>query len=216
MAGRLRPGTHHSEADLARLPGISRAPLREALRQLREEGLVEPGQRGVLVAPLTQRRVSELYEVRLALEGQAAAKAATRVKEADIASMRFAMEQIGPTVNSGDVQPFLDLDIPFHDLWIQDCGNALLVQYLERLRDHIRRASNFASWLTDSVSQAWIEHIQILDALGTGDPDQARSAVESHISGVATRMLGAFPQADPTTAADTDTSLLSTSDALVK
>ena len=193
ITGQLPPNSHHSEAALARTLGISRAPLREALRQLREEGLVQAENRGVLVAPLTQRHVAELYEVRLALEGRAAETAAGHVPEDSICTMRAAMERLGPQIERGEVRDFIDLDIPFHDLWIRHSGNALLGQYLDRLRDHIRRASNLASGLREATQQAYVEHIEILDALEGSNPSELRRAVEKHIMGVTSRILAAFP-----------------------
>ena len=208
VTGQLAPSSHHSEANLALTLGISRAPLREALRQLREEGLVQAAQRGVLVAPLTQKSVAEIYEVRLALEGQAAAKAAGNVPAHEILAMRTLMESIGPKIKSGDPQPFIDHDIQFHDLWVSHCQNAMLVQYIARLRDHIRRASNLASQLTDASYQAYLEHLEILDALAHGTASEFRTTVEQHISKVASRMSAAFPE-DGTSAPQTDLSMLS-------
>ena len=193
VSGELPPSSHHSEASLARRLGISRAPLREALRQLREEGFVEADQRGVLVAPLTKRNVAELYEVRLALEGQAAARAFGHVPKGEIEAMRAEMERIGPLTKEGKTREFIALDIGFHDLWISHCDNAVLTQFVARLRDHIRRASNLASGLTEASYQAYLDHLVILDALEGDDAAEFRAAVESHIANVAQRMATAFP-----------------------
>jgi DNA-binding GntR family transcriptional regulator len=137
--------------------------------------------------------VADLYGVRRGLETEAAARAVGRIPAAEIQSMRAATEQVGPSVLGGEPLAFIELDIPFHDLWIRHCRNALLIQYMDRLRDHIRRASNLASSLTESSAQAYGEHLVILDALEGGTAEDFCAAVDRHIAQVAERMVLAFP-----------------------
>lgn len=199
VRGELAPDTHQSEAELARQLGISRAPLREALRQLAEEGFVESDSRGVRVTALTQRHVWEMYEVRFALEGQAAAMSFGEIPETQIKDAAALLKRLEKQVLAGDVDEFIANDVGFHDLWVSNSSNDLLIQYTSRLRDHIRRASNHARGLVLASTDALREHQAILKALQRGDAGDFRTAVENHISRTAVRMLTAFPagEAEP-------------------
>jgi DNA-binding GntR family transcriptional regulator len=193
ITGALAPGSQTSESELARTLSISRAPLREALGRLGEEGFIASASVGVCVSPLTQRDVSDIYDVRLVLEGHAAGLAFNHVPSSELAAMRAATLALEADLSAGNPEPFIALDIEFHDLWVRNCGNSLVQDYVRRLRDHIRRASYLARGLTQASREAYMEHLGILDAFANGSRRDFREAVENHILHTGERMLEAFP-----------------------
>ena len=205
ISGELAPGSYHTEAAMARVLGVSRAPLREVLRRLQEEGLVEETQRpGFAITSITPKSVLELYETRFALEGFAAAKAAGNIPAGDIDAMRQAQEAAAVPLGKGDPGPFLELEFEFHNLWLRNSGNDLLVRHVDRLRDHVRRV--LAVIRPDQLDQArasYAEHMTILDAMPGGDPAELRAAVEAHIQNVSDRMTTHLLNAPPEPALET-------------
>jgi GntR family transcriptional regulator, rspAB operon transcriptional repressor len=187
--GSLEPSTVLSENDLARRFSISRSPLREAIRRLQDEGLLDAsGPRGFSVPALSVDLVAQVYGVRRALE-IAAAETAEDIPAADLDAMRARMQTIGDALKRGDAQPFNEADFAFHDLWVLNCGNPLLITHLLRLRGHIQRIINFAGQFQRHTDLAFAEHEVILDAMEAGDNTALRKAVDLHISGVTERLI---------------------------
>lgn len=184
----LEPGKPLNEIALSRRLGISRSPLREALRQLQEECLVETWARGVRATPVTRRGILELYELRLALESFAARQAAGRIKDDDVAVAEAGLEQTAAPLAKGDVRPFTNSDFEFHDLYVRNCGNTLLIDRIGRLRDHLRRVWNHVGIRIEDTILAYQEHLEILAAIRTADSVILQQAVERHIAAVGKRV----------------------------
>lgn len=186
----LQPGQPLNEIDLARRLGISRSPLREAIRQLQEEGLVEAYGRGSRVTPITRKGVLELYDLRLALESFAAGWAAGSISAKEIADARSDLKKVLRPLAKGDVWPFTNLDFQFHDLYVRNCGNDLLIDRVRRLRDHLTRIRRHVTIRVDHTEMAAKEHFAILEAMDSPGQVGLREAVEFHISAVGSRLAG--------------------------
>lgn len=184
----LQPGEPLNEIDLARRFGISRSPLREATRQLQEEGLVEPAGRGLRVTPITRKGVWELYELRLALESFAASRATGRISLDSVESARIDLEKALRPLTRGDVWPFTNLDFQFHDLYVRSSGNDLLIDRVQRLRDHLRRIWRHVGIRADHTKLAAKEHFEILEAMSASGQSGLRDAVEKHVGAVGRRV----------------------------
>lgn len=194
IMGTIEPGVALSENDLARRFSISRAPLREAVRRLQEDGLLSAsGPRGFTVPPLSVDMVRQVYGVRHALE-VAAASTATGIEPASIARMRARMEDARTAMEHGDLAKFTESDFEFHDLFIQRCGNPMLIDHIARIRGHVQRIINFAGTLDAHSGLSLEEHIVILDAMETGQSDKLRDAVSAHILGVTSRIVDQLGQ----------------------
>lgn len=190
--GDLPAGVPLSENDLARRFSISRSPLREAVRRLQDEGLLEPsGPRGFSVPPLSVELVREVYGVRRALE-TAAAETAVAIPPADIRSMRERLDDQVARARQGDFAPFNENDFAFHDLFVANCGNRLLISHLHRLRGSLQRIINYAGRFEAHTMASCDEHLAIMAAMEAGSTAELRHTVDVHIRGVTERLVATF------------------------
>lgn len=196
VAGDLAPAVPLSENDLARRFAISRSPLREAIRRLQDEKLLEPsGPRGFSVPPLSVQLVRDVYGVRRALE-TAAAEAATAIPADEVTAMRARLTDQAAAIGRGDLAPFTEGDFDFHDLFVAHCGNRLLIGHLHRLRGNIRRIMTYAGQFPGHTEASLREHEVILAAIEAGDTLVLRAAVDAHLRGVTERLAATLEAAE--------------------
>lgn len=187
--GDLEPATVLSENDLSRRLDISRSPLREAIRALQDEGLLEPsGPRGFRVPPLDVDLIQQVYGVRLALESAAAANCGP-IPDAELAEAEAQLTRIEAAMATGDLEPFNTSDFDFHDLFISRCGNPLLIKHIHRLRGNVQRIINFAGHLPRHTEVSFREHQVMFEAMQCHDPAALQDAVVAHITGVRERLI---------------------------
>ncbi|MEV0698296.1 GntR family transcriptional regulator [Saccharopolyspora sp. NPDC050389] len=177
--GRLRPGDRIFEQELAAELGISRVPVREAIRMLQSEGFVDvlPRRRGVFVRGLDRQQVKELFEVREALEVYAARLAAERAETADVAQLADLAGKARDAHESGDVNAMSDANATFHDKLVGLAGNDLLASMLEPL--HSRLAWLFRMNL--EPERVCTEHEELQAAIAAGDADRAAEVAKQHV-----------------------------------
>lgn len=173
------------EADLAEQFGASRGSVRAALLQLAGEGLVERLQnRGARVRAISLAEAIEIAELRMALEGLCAAKAATRVTDDDRHRLRSIGTAMQEAVASGDLLGYFDLNTQLHGLIREFSGQATARAVLERLRwQNVRHQFRLAMH-PGRPAVSLPEHLEIIDALCSGDPEAAETAVRRHLQSV--------------------------------
>lgn len=188
IEGRLEPGQRLREKVVAAELGISRGPLREAIRRLEGRRLLErTAHVGVRVAALSPERLDHLLQVREALEGMAARLAAARVGAAELAALRACLDAYGGAVGEGAatdapyVQPGSDTD--FHVAIAEASGNALLTSMICGDLYDLLRVYRYRS-ATDGrrAAAAFAEHEAIYAALAAGDGDAAEAAMRRHLA----------------------------------
>lgn len=178
IAGSLRPGDRLVERELADRFGVSRVPVREAIRALVAEGFVlfETPRRTV-VRPLSPTDVKELFELREALEVYAAGLAATRATPADLAELRDLLTSAAGATDAGDAEAITDINTRFHDRLLAMAGNTLLISVMEPVAGRLQ-------WLTrrnEEWPQLLTEHQDLYDAIASGDPTRARAHALNHV-----------------------------------
>jgi len=178
----LAPGTVLAEVEQAARLGVSRTPLREALARLSADGLVEslPG-RGVVVAEASADSAAELFEVRIALETQAAALAAQRRDPAVFERLRGEFAGAAELIARADRTAYYDLVARFDRAMDDAVGNTYLVSALAGLRTHLARLRRVARDNPQRLAAAAREHLLIVEAILAGDVDLARSATAVHL-----------------------------------
>ena len=182
--GRYLPGQRLVEVDLTEELGVSRGPLREALSRLSADGLVqiEP-YRGATVRRLTRSDVVELFEVRAALEAEAAGLAAERVDQDDHrARVEAVLEEIARLRGSDDPQEYFDDNTRFHNIIVDIAGNSLLATMTGQLHTHAYRMQFMQLLTPETRAVSLDDHEAIAEAIGAGDANRARRAMRDHVN----------------------------------
>lgn len=184
-AGDLAPGTHLSETPLSEQLGISRGTLREALRQLQQEGLVSAGPSGRLsVRHLDNSEILGIFQVRSALEELAAALTATSHEREDHCHTLMAcidrMEDASERSLHLDEQ--IEVDLDFHRTLCRVSGNSTLLHSWQSLEGAIRMSIVWAGRERAMRNMSWTRHRDIVTAIATGDERAARMAVSVHMA----------------------------------
>tara|TARA_R110000751_G_scaffold14890_2_gene48267 strand:- start:1608 stop:2363 length:756 start_codon:yes stop_codon:yes gene_type:complete len=185
IAGELEPGERIFEQVLAAQMGISRGPLREAIRRLEGRRLLERRANiGVRVAELSPQRLDELLMVREALEGMACRIAATNIAQDDVADLRDMIESHAKKddVAAGEGYYQQSGDFDFHFRIAKASGNEILISMITGdLYDLLRVYRYKSSTMGGRAAEALKEHRRIVAALAAQDPDAAEAAMREHI-----------------------------------
>ena len=197
QSGQLESGARIREQDVARLFGVSRTPVREALQRLQERGLLssEGGSRGGLaVLAIDNRRTLELCAVREILEGAAARFAAENASRRQIALLRQLLDDIAATP---DAAKRGSLNRIFHRTTYEAAHNAYLGRLLTDLYDELAVVgAPFHGTDPERSRQGYAEHRRIVDAVEAGDPDAAEQAARQHIRAYQKSMVEKLSRAE--------------------
>lgn len=178
----LKPGERLMEVELANQLGVSRTPVREALRMLQLDGLVimEP-RKGAHVASITSKEMQDVLEVRTSLEVLAAQLACERMKEEELAELRFALEKFENALAGKDPVVIAEADMDFHDVIVKSTNNEKLLQILNNLRQQMYRYR--LEYLKDFSNHARLleEHRMLVDAIERRDKEEAGEISAEHI-----------------------------------
>jgi len=181
-SGEMLPGTHMVETDLSERLGISRGTLREAMRQLQQEGLLEAGARGRLsVRTLDVREIEDLFLVRGALEALAARLiiAGDRIAEA-VPVLQAAIDRMR-AAEGATMPERIEADLEFHRDLIRFVGNATLVHQWQQLEGSIRMSIMYAGLERATSNMDTERHLDIVDAIAAGDEDHAVHVIRAHM-----------------------------------
>jgi DNA-binding GntR family transcriptional regulator len=183
--GEFVPNQRLVEADLSERFGASRASVRTALVQLTSEGLVERVQnRGARVRAVSLAEAIEITEVRMALEGLCAAKAAERLTDENRAQLRAIGSAMQTAVAAGDLLGYSEWNKQLHALIRAFGGQATAQAILERLRGQNVRHQFQLAMQPGRAAASLPQHLEIIEALCAGDPDAAEAAVRRHLRSV--------------------------------
>ncbi len=182
LKGELQPGERLMEIKLADTLGVSRTPIREAIRKLELEGLVVMiPRKGAAVANITEKDTKNVLEVRRTLEMFAVEVACDRITEEQMAQLKEAAKAFEASKGSMDLIRIAETDIHFHEIIYEATHNERLVQILSNLRENMYRYR--IEYLKDSNYYDSLvgEHQEILDAIEAGDKEKARVCMKDHI-----------------------------------
>lgn len=188
LDGRFKPGDRLVEGRLATLFGVSRNPVREALKTLANEGIVTIApRRGAVVAELSPGEAAEVIELRAALEGICARLAARRIGPETQAQLQSVLAEGELRAERGDFAALVRLNDIFHAELARAGDNRFLADFMRTLRTKTQ-------WLFDGIAQeraaqSWSEHAAILRAVIEGDEDMAALLASRHVTSVGGQML---------------------------
>ena len=182
LTGAIVPGTRMMEVELAETMGVSRTPIREAIRKLEKEGLVTiRPRRGAYASSISTQDMLEILEVRQNMEGLAAYFAASRMTPDQLDTLKQLSSKYNEAVKAGNTEDMIEYDTKFHRCIVDSCNNKVLVQMIEQLQEMVLR---FRYIYYDTFRRAENmpeEHQAIYDAIACGDEDAARAAADVHI-----------------------------------
>lgn len=189
LSGRYRPGDRLVEESLAEWLGVSRNPVREALRHLEAEGFVEiTPRRGASVATLGADEAQELFEVRAALEALSARLAANRVTDQQLGSLEEVVVRGEEAARAGRFEVLPDLNTAFHMRMVEIAGNGQLGRLIAELRDRIQWV--YSHHIERRAADSWKEHRQLYEAVAARTPELAAHVALRHIASAQSAFAG--------------------------
>jgi DNA-binding GntR family transcriptional regulator len=182
--GRLRPGQRLVLHQLADLMEVSLSPVREAVARLAQEGVVHlVPHKGAVVASPTAEEISNIYDVREALETHAITRAIERATPADIQALEQACQLAEDNAHALTLQEWFEANRKFHLQLIAPCGNRIALEVLEGLWDRQAAMSMLSAYISEesSVRRMVAEHRSMLEAVRLGRTELAQALIRSHI-----------------------------------
>ena len=184
--GALRPGQRLVEKDLCELMGVSRPPVREALRHLESEGLVVSlPKRGPIVAELTSEDVAHIYQVRGALEALAARLFAESASEEQIAALRATVTSLREALRGGDIDLTMEAKDRFYAILTEGAGNPLIASILRSMKARIQMLRRMSLSSPERSPNTMHEIEAILAAISARDGEAAFQQSWDHIRNAA-------------------------------
>lgn len=194
--GKLKPGDRLIELQLMKKLGTSRSPIREALRTLESEGLVNIHTRkGAFIAQICEKDLLDLFELRQLIEPYAAKVAAKRVTPELSKKFNKIADQIIKQERKQDLKGLLESAIALHDLILEATGNERLIQVYKILKPSSWRYQNFFAPIS-KVQGSSKEHLQIVSAILTGNGTKAENLVRKHLKHIEKSLLKAINNED--------------------
>lgn len=182
LTGELKPGERLMEIHLANRLGVSRTPIREAIRKLELEGLVTMiPRRGAEVAQITEKSLQDVLEVRRALDALCAELACDRITDEGKAALKKACDGFAAATKAGEIVDIAAADVALHDIIVQATGNQRLISLINNLSEQMYRY-RFEYIKDESGHENLVsEHRMIYESIMRGDKEGAAAAARLHI-----------------------------------
>ena len=187
----VSPGDPLSENSISKALGISRTPVRAAIQQLAQEGLLEiiPG-RAVTVASQTFSDVIDVVHIRSLLEPELVRLATENISPSQITSLEAAMEEMEAAIEADDRPAWSRADATYHDILGRACPNKMLAESVIQLRNRVHHMANVDTQSNpERLTECTQEHREILDAIVARDSNAARAAARRHLDALRASLL---------------------------
>lgn len=194
--GILEPGERLMEVQIAEELGISRTPVREAIRKLEQEGyVIMMPRRGTYVSDISTNDVKEIFEIRSALESLATGLAARRIEPDELEKLQNLLVEIEGYIAKKDIEKIVETDIKFHGLLYQVSRNERLVNIINNLKEQLARFRTLSMSYPGRLQETLEEHSEMVEAIANGDVSAARDAAEHHMERAEKTLLKAMRHA---------------------
>lgn len=191
--GHLKAGERLMEVQLAEELGVSRTPVREAIRKLELEGFVVMIQRkGAYVADLSTKDIADVFEIRSALESLAAALACERITDEELEELEHLLIKVNQCTENNDLEKLVEVDTQFHDVLYRASRNERLAQIINNLREQIQRFRKISMGAPGRMRETLKEHKLLVEAIAERNVDLARTLAQEHIENAENRMMEAI------------------------
>lgn len=182
LNGSLRAGAPLVEAQLAEQMGVSRAPIREALLKLEEQGLVvNIPYRGTYVTEVSPRTVQDIISLRAVLEALAVERSLPSLRKGQVKQLEQALLRMRQAADSGNASALVDAHLGFHRVFYELADNAMLLQFWTIMAEQLRLYLHVNHQLYTSPAQVCDAHTDLIEAVRTGDVEALRQCISHHI-----------------------------------
>ena len=183
LHGKLKPGQHLIEEQLAGQAGISRTPVREAFHKLEKDELVARLPKGgFAVREFTKEDVEEIFGIRSALESYAAYLATLHMGPDKISVLEKKLKESEDALENGEDEKVVQLQTEFHDLLYKSCKSRKLVEMINTFRDYFYRYRPALLHIDNAISTSNKDHRQMLEAMKKKNPGLAENLVRKHLA----------------------------------
>lgn len=190
LNGKYKPGDSLVETKLAKELGVSRTPVREALRQLEQEGLVASiPNKGVFVRGISAQDIEDIYAVRALIEGLAARWAAEKITEEELKSLKEILDLMEFYTQKGDMDRVSELDTQFHALIYSASKSKTLCLVLGNLHHFVQKARIGSVKVPGRANKTLSEHRAIVQAFESREPNAAEAALTEHVLSAKANLL---------------------------
>ena len=189
IAGKLSPGEKLPEEELTKKLGVSRTPIRQAISALAQDNLVDIiPRRGAFVTKLSRQDITEIYDIRMALEGLAVCLSVQHLSDEELSKMTRVLEQAEAALEK-DPEQAIDADLMLHEMIVKNSGNLRLQELIVELRDQMHSFRILEGHQQKVIPKVMKERWDILNAIKARDSHEAQRAIIEHIEGVKERRL---------------------------
>lgn len=182
LKGELKPGERLMELQLAAKLGVSRTPIREAIRMLEQEGLaVTIPRKGAEVAKMTEKDMQDVLQIREALDELAASIACELISREQLEELKHTMHEFEENTKTGNLKRIAEADVRFHDIIYQATGNPKLIALVNNLREQMYRYR--VEYLKDEKNYPTLvkEHSEIVEGLMHKNKEKVTAAMHNHV-----------------------------------
>lgn len=193
--GEIQAGERLIEVDLAEKFGVSRGPIRDALRILQTEGLIEGQQPGMVVIGIDHESINELYSLRDAIEGLAIRLAVGRYDESKLTDIKKYVSAMRMAADNNDATAFALADVAFHNEICRLSGHKRLVDVWEQYEGIMMTLLRLTISLDQNLQSSSQAHQELLELISSGDPDSAVKELTEHLERSRERMITVWERA---------------------
>ena len=191
LSGRYAPGDRLGEVELAEALGVSRTPIRDALRRLQAEGLVEIiANKGARVVEYPREELETIFELRARIEGLAARKAAAVATSADADALHEIAVTLRDHAERRDLDAVYRLNADFHQRLVRLGGGAVLAQSINSMVHSVVLLRTYNAFDEEAMRRSANHHIEIAAAVRAGDQDWAEAVMRAHLFSARASLLG--------------------------
>ncbi len=194
LAGRYERGSCTTELKLCAELGVSRTPVREALGRLAAEHLIKETSKGIVILGITREDLADSMEVRLALDGKAAARCASAITDEELRELREALELQEFYLEKDDGDSIKKMDSRFHELIYRFSGSTVYYEVLAPLHKKVQRFRRAALDETGRPERSVSEHRQIYEAIAARDPELAAERMITHANNARESLLASVKE----------------------
>jgi DNA-binding GntR family transcriptional regulator len=182
LVGKYERGEILTEIRLSETLGVSRTPIREAMRRLEQECIIKATPKGSMVVGISPADIEAIYEMRLRIEGLAARYAAENATDADLVALKDILELQSFYINKKDAERIMDCDSKFHRMVYEATGSVPLCNTLTELHKKIIKFRRVSVEMTERARHSFEEHIKVYEAIAARDGERADKLMTEHVS----------------------------------